>query len=82
MGQSGSSGRGARYEQVGVVVTGLHAPVDIYIGITPSGLAPRGVDVPNFNRNIAWVSTLDKREVGDSATDGDIADTIRGRDFA
>ena len=60
---------------------GIQCPLQRILKITQSGLVPRGADVPNFDRDIAWASTLGRLKVGDIVIDGDIVGSIRGQGF-
>jgi len=59
------------------IYDGIQRPLERIQKIAQSVFVPRGVDVPNLDRDLAWDFTPGKLKVGDLVTGGDIVGTIR-----
>ena len=51
---------------------GIQRALERILKITQSVVVPRGLNVPNLGRDIAWKSTPYKLKAGDIVTNGDI----------
>jgi len=59
------------------IYDGIQRPLERIQTIAQSVFVPRGVDVPNLDRDIKWEFTPKNVKVGDLVTAGDIVGTVR-----
>lgn len=59
------------------IYDGIQRPLERIQKLSKSVFVPRGVDVPNLDREVTWEFTPKNKKVGDLVTGGDIVGTVR-----